>query len=157
MMSRHSREIGFVKLGWAAILLGLFLLGLFACGDDSTPPPASDAGRRDAGSFDAGAPRDAALPDAGAPPGDAGRDAGLSVIGMICANDDNCTGAGQVCCLAEVPSSCQLATECDGDPSGIPCTRSADCPSSRVCCRFPTETFCTPRRACADLGGEQLP
>lgn len=153
MMSRHPRGIALAKLGCAALLLGLF-----GCGDDSTPPPRSDAGRRDAGSFDAGAPRDGALADTGSGVRDAGRDGGsTSVIGMLCANDDNCTGSGQVCCLAEVPSTCQLATECDGDPSGIPCTRSDDCPSSRVCCRFPTETFCTPRRACADLGGEQLP
>jgi hypothetical protein len=134
------------------VVLGCTVCG-FGCGDDAAsvdggPPSSRDGGSRDGGARDAGN-ADAAL--------DAGRDAGESAIGQLCANDDNCTGAGQVCCLAERPSTCTLATECDGDPSGIPCDARDDCPTSRVCCRFPTETFCTPRRACDDLGGEEVP
>jgi hypothetical protein len=41
---------------------------------------------------------------------------------------------------------------------GIPCTASADCPSSRICCRLDPDTqMCMRSMDCAGLGGDELP
>lgn len=129
-----------------------------ACGDDDGPgaDAGGGTGTTDAGTAagtDAGTALDAGD---GAGTTDAGTGGG-STVGMLCANDTNCTGAGEVCCLESAPYVCTLAADCDSTSGGIPCESRADCPSSRVCCRLPTDQFCTTRNACADFGGDEVP
>ena len=126
-------------------LLLCFVWVLGACGDDAGPA-STDSGARDV----AATPRDAG------PGSDAGSGGG-STVGNICANDTNCTGAGETCCLESSPYVCRLATDCSTVGGGIPCTASADCPSSRICCRLGDDLMCMRGMDCEALGGEQLP
>jgi hypothetical protein len=128
---------------------------LAACGgDDGTGDP--DAGARADGGpavIDAGS---MAGTDGGAPATDAG--GGGSTVGMLCANDDNCTGAGEVCCLVELPTACQLLVDCPEMTSGIPCTARDDCPNGgNVCCRVGEDQFCTRPSTCEGFGGDEIP
>lgn len=131
----------------SALALGL-VLALWACGDDAGPETDGGAGTIDAGSTAQDA-RTGTTADAGS--------GGGSTVGMICANDTNCTGAGEVCCLESSPYVCRLETDCTSGSLGIPCTASADCPSSRICCRLGDDQMCMREMDCANLGGEALP
>jgi len=131
--------------------LGVALALATACGHDDPPSPedAGTGGGTDAGAgggTDAGSGGDV----------DAGTGGG-STVGMICANDSNCTGAGEICCLESDPFVCSLEADCDTTSGGIPCEGKDDCPSSRVCCNLPTDQFCTTRMACEDFGGDEVP
>ncbi len=130
----------------------LLLVTLVACGDDGGPT--ADAATDTSTVADTGARLDAPVADAA--PADTG--SGGSTVGMLCANDDNCTGAGEVCCLSELPTACQLATDCEGMSPGIPCESRDDCPNEgNICCRVATDQFCTRPETCEGFGGEQVP
>lgn len=122
----------------------ILCLALVACGDDSDPAPADAGGtiRRDTGTSSTT---------------DTGTTGGGSTVGNICANDTNCTGAGEVCCLESSPYVCQLATNCMETAGCLPCTESAGCPSSRICCRLGSDMCCMRNQDCTNLGGEPLP
>ena len=147
---RRAASLAFNGPMRAAAGIGLCVLLAVptACGDDSSPSP-EDAGS--GGGTDAGT-----VVDSGSGGGtDAG--GGGSTVGMICANDSNCTGAGEICCLESDPFHCTLEADCDTTSGGIPCEGKTDCPNSRVCCRLPTDQFCTTRNACSDFGGDEVP
>lgn len=130
---------------------------------------AMDAAAFDVGAADAGSDSSngdgASAPDADVPDG-AGGDGGLlptdagggSTVGNLCVLPTHCTGPGEVCCVLEAPSVCQLDGDCMGDVGGIPCDHSPECTGGNVCCSTPgAGQFCTTRRACSGFAGEEIP
>ena len=131
----------------------LLVLAVAACGDDSDPTPGTDGGTTGPG-IDGGP---MTTDSGGAMTADSGTGGG-STVGRVCANDTNCTGTGETCCLESSPYVCRLATDCMTVGGGIPCTASADCPSSRICCRLdPDTTMCMRTMDCTALGGDEVP
>ena len=59
-----------------------------------------------------------------------------------------------MCCADHV---CRLPSDCSGGPGYVPCDEGSDCPSSFICCRIPSMTFCTKHSACSAYGGEEIP
>jgi hypothetical protein len=139
---------GGIRVYVAAILLA-------ACGDDGDDVPADAGSGADSGSVmldDGMAP-----PDTGRPPTGADSSGG-STVGMVCANDGQCTGPGEVCCLSRLPTACTLDADCPGNTPGIDCSGRDDCPNEgNICCRVGTDQFCTRPMACEGFGGDEVP